>query len=73
VPIDEATFADDAKRKSCGYSLRKITARRCPQCRREFDPADPRTVHHGQPAIRADFVRQRIQQYLSDPDQSVAH
>ena len=28
---------------SCGYDLRTVTRRRCPECARPFDPDDPRT------------------------------
>lgn len=29
--------------KTCRYSLANLTANRCPECGREFDPNDPRT------------------------------
>ena len=31
----------------CGYELQGIPSRRCPECGRPFDPADPRTMHMG--------------------------
>ncbi|MDB5319760.1 MAG: hypothetical protein JWN40_1391 [Phycisphaerales bacterium] len=33
----------------CNYSLRGIESRRCPECGRAFDPADPRSMNMGQP------------------------
>ena len=41
---------DDARCKSCGYALRDLETTRCPECGREFDPADATTMHLGQPA-----------------------
>src|SRR3954447_17012614 len=32
----------------CGYALRGLASRRCPECGRAFDPADPTTVNTGQ-------------------------
>jgi hypothetical protein len=32
----------------CGYSLRGLSARRCPECGRPFDPADPTSMNMGQ-------------------------
>lgn len=32
----------------CGYSLRGLASRRCPECGRPFDPADRTTVNTGQ-------------------------
>jgi hypothetical protein len=29
--------------KTCHYSLRNLTVRRCPECGGAFDPADPKT------------------------------
>ncbi len=34
---------DEAACLGCGYLLRQLPARRCPECGRGFDPADPRT------------------------------
>jgi hypothetical protein len=31
----------------CGYSLRGLESRRCPECGRPFDPADPTTMNMG--------------------------
>lgn len=31
----------------CGYSLRGLSSRRCPECGRPFDPADPPTLNTG--------------------------
>ena len=31
----------------CGYSLRGLDSRRCPECGRPFDPADPTTMNMG--------------------------
>ena len=33
----------------CGYSLRELPARRCPECGRPFDPADLRSMSLGHP------------------------
>jgi hypothetical protein len=32
----------------CGYALRGLASRRCPECGRAFDPADPTTMNTGQ-------------------------
>jgi hypothetical protein len=32
----------------CGYALRGLASRRCPECGRPFDPADPTTMNTGQ-------------------------
>ena len=50
IPTDPVSAPEDARCKGCGYQLRQITTTRCPECGREFDPADPRTMHFGQPA-----------------------
>jgi len=42
----------------CGYSLHGLPINRCPECGREFDPANPRTFSIGQEALRARRVQQ---------------
>ena len=37
---------------ACGYPLRRIPSRRCPECGRPFDPNDARTVSVGRPLRR---------------------
>ena len=32
---------------TCGYDLRGLISHRCPECGRDFDPADPATMHMG--------------------------
>src|SRR2546421_12761742 len=32
----------------CGYSLRGLESRRCPECGRGFDPNDPATMNMGE-------------------------
>jgi hypothetical protein len=34
---------------TCGYALRDLPGRTCPECGRPFDPADPRTMSLGHP------------------------
>jgi hypothetical protein len=38
---------DDARCKRCGYWLRGNTSARCPECGREFNPADATTFDYG--------------------------
>jgi hypothetical protein len=40
---------DNAFCIGCGYSLRRLPANRCPECGREFDPSNPRTMNIGRP------------------------
>lgn len=40
----------------CGYPLRGLSSARCPECGREFDPADPKTFHAGRPISRLSRV-----------------
>jgi hypothetical protein len=42
-----AVILDDARCLSCDYSLRGLTAPRCPECGRPFDPGDPLSFHAG--------------------------
>jgi hypothetical protein len=44
----------------CGYQLRGLTERRCPECGRPFDPNDPRTFH-----TRA--TEDSVRQWLASP------
>ena len=37
----------DASCIGCGYQLRGLSERRCPECGRAFDPGDPRTMNVG--------------------------
>src|SRR5687767_8402235 len=43
----------------CGYSLRGLVSRRCPECGRPFDPLDPRTMNMGREVgwLAARFMR----------------
>lgn len=43
----ESTTDDVGLCWGCGYSLRGIESRRCPECGREFDPADVRSTNRG--------------------------
>jgi predicted Zn-ribbon and HTH transcriptional regulator len=45
---ESSIIPEDAGCKSCGYSLRGMAARRCPECGREFDPNNLSTMHLGQ-------------------------
>jgi hypothetical protein len=40
-------FDSDARCLDCNYTLRGLRGLRCPECGREFDPDDPRTVNLG--------------------------
>lgn len=40
---------EDARCLGCAYALRGLTAQRCPECGREFDPADAWTMNVGRP------------------------
>jgi hypothetical protein len=40
---------------TCGYVLLGLESRRCPECGREFDPADPRTVTLKPPFVSARY------------------
>lgn len=42
----------DAFCLGCGYCLRQLTERRCPECGRAFDPDDARTMSLGKPLWR---------------------
>lgn len=37
---------------ACDYLLKDLTERRCPECRRGFDPNDPSTFHFGHWRLR---------------------
>ena len=45
--IDGVTDLDDARCVACDYPLRGLPGRRCPECGRAFDPADPAGVRRG--------------------------
>jgi hypothetical protein len=36
-------YTDHVHCKTCNYPLTNLAERRCPECGRAFDPADPRT------------------------------
>src|SRR5436305_14684318 len=47
----ESSIQDRAACLGCGYALRGLESRRCPECGRAFDPSDPATMNMGQ-AVR---------------------
>src|SRR6266567_4363945 len=47
VPLTDTAFC-----QACGYSVRGLTAHRCPECGRRFDPADPSTMSIARPLRR---------------------
>lgn len=50
MPSSNATtIPDDATCLGCGYALRGLNEHRCPECAREFDPTDPRSMANTQP------------------------
>src|SRR5882672_9022713 len=51
TPTDPPT-TDSAFCQACGYSLRGLTARRCPECGRPFNPSDSATMSIGRPLHR---------------------
>jgi hypothetical protein len=44
----------------CGYSLKGLTERRCPECGTTFDPDDPRTMVVFEPPMLVRFVSRKI-------------
>lgn len=57
---------DNALCLRCNYPLRGLCSTRCPECGRDFDPADPRTFNAGIPEGR--FARR----FLSRPPPAVS-
>jgi hypothetical protein len=53
----------------CGYSLRGLDSRRCPECGREFDPADRRSTNPGPDVGR---IAQQLIKYPNWPTFIVA-
>src|SRR5436190_23642408 len=49
MPSNPAPYPlpDSARCLQCDYLLRGLTEPRCPECGREFDPADPKTYATG--------------------------
>lgn len=43
--------------KACGYDLRSLPERRCPECERRFDPGNPRTFLTKPASGRGPLVR----------------
>src|SRR5215211_4188837 len=49
VPSSSVAPPTDARCLGCGYALRALASRRCPECSRAFDAADPWTMAVGRP------------------------
>lgn len=41
---------------ACGYLLEFLSASRCPECGRVFDPGDPATYRRGEPSLVGDVL-----------------
>src|SRR4051812_34313639 len=50
--------------RGCGYALRGLSSNRCPECGREFDPADRKTMNMGR---RPGMIARRLARPLGWP------